>query len=135
MLKNEMPKADFIVTGSAPCDSSRIGYQMFEQLADCPVFRLDAPVEDSREAHLYYASEIRKLIGFLEEQTGTRLDPDRLREVCEESNRATDAFLGAVRAETRPALPPGGCGDSRRLYGDGHPARYAGAHRLSRVPA
>jgi benzoyl-CoA reductase/2-hydroxyglutaryl-CoA dehydratase subunit BcrC/BadD/HgdB len=93
MLANEMPRADFIVTGSAPCDSSRIGYQMFEQLADCPVFRLDAPVEDSREAHLYYASEIRKLIGFLEEQTGTRLDPDRLREVCEESNRATEAFL------------------------------------------
>ena len=103
MLKNEMPKADFIVTGSAPCDSSRIGYQMFEQLADCPVFRLDAPVEDSREAHLYYASEIRKLIGFLEEQTGTRLDPDRLREVCEESNRATEAFLELF--ELRRARP------------------------------
>jgi benzoyl-CoA reductase/2-hydroxyglutaryl-CoA dehydratase subunit BcrC/BadD/HgdB len=103
MLKNEMPKADFIVTGSAPCDSSRIGYQMFEQLADCPLFRLDAPVEDSREAHLYYASEIRKLIGFLEQQTGTRLDPDRLREVCEESNRATEAFLELF--ELRRARP------------------------------
>jgi benzoyl-CoA reductase/2-hydroxyglutaryl-CoA dehydratase subunit BcrC/BadD/HgdB len=76
---------------------------MFEQLADCPVFRLDAPVDDSREAHEYYASEIRKLIGFLEEQTGTRLDPDRLREVCEESNRATDAFLELF--ELRRARP------------------------------
>jgi benzoyl-CoA reductase/2-hydroxyglutaryl-CoA dehydratase subunit BcrC/BadD/HgdB len=103
MLKDEMPKADFMVTGSAPCDSSRIGYQMFEQLTDCPVFRLDAPVEDSREAHLYYASEIRKLIDFLEEQTGTRLDLDRLREVCEESNRATAAFLELF--ELRRARP------------------------------
>jgi hypothetical protein len=93
LLSNEMPKADFIVTASAPCDSSRIGYQMFEQLSDCPFYRLDAPVEDSREAHAYYASEIRKLIGFLEEQTGNRFDGDRLREVCEESNRATEALL------------------------------------------
>lgn len=93
LLNKEMPKADFIVTASAPCDSSRIGYQIFEQLADCPVYRLDAPVDDSPEAHAYYAGEIRKLIGFLEAQTGKRLDFDRLREVCEESNRTTEALL------------------------------------------
>ena len=74
-------------------DSSRIGYQMFEQLTDCPFYRLDAPVEDSREAYLYYAGELRRLIAFLEQQTGSRLDGDRLREVCEESNRASEALL------------------------------------------
>ena len=80
MLKNEMPKADFIVTGSAPCDSSRIGYQMFEHLADCAIYRLDAPLEDSPEAHQYYAGEIRKLIGFLEENDDVRaaVQGDRL---------------------------------------------------------
>lgn len=93
LLRNEMPQADFIVTASAPCDSSRVGYQMFEQLTDCPVYRLDAPVDDSPEAHAYYAGELRKLIGFLETQTGRRFDPDRLREVCEESNRTTAALL------------------------------------------
>ena len=93
LLSNEMPAADFIVTASAPCDSSRIGYQMFEQLSDRPVYRLDAPVDDSPEAHAYYAGEIRKLITFLETQTGNRFDSDRLREVCEESNRATEAQL------------------------------------------
>jgi benzoyl-CoA reductase/2-hydroxyglutaryl-CoA dehydratase subunit BcrC/BadD/HgdB len=93
LLSDEMPRADFMVTASAPCDSSRIGYQMFEQLTECPVYRLDAPADDSPEAHAYYAGEIRKLIGFLETQTGTRFDPDRLREVCEESNRATEALL------------------------------------------
>src|SRR5512140_3300174 len=93
LLSNEMPKADFMVTASAPCDSSRIGYQMFEQLTNYPVSRLGAPVDDSPEAHAYYAGEMRKLIGFLEEQTGTRFDIDRLREVCEESNRATAALL------------------------------------------
>jgi hypothetical protein len=108
LLRNEMPKADFVVTASAPCDSSRIGYQMFEQLSDCPFYRLDAPVEDSREAHAYYASEIRKLIGFLEEQTGNRFDGDRLREVCEESNRATEALLERFELKrARPCPHPG----------------------------
>ncbi len=35
LVRDELPRADFIVTASAPCDSSRIGYQMFEQLTDC----------------------------------------------------------------------------------------------------
>jgi benzoyl-CoA reductase/2-hydroxyglutaryl-CoA dehydratase subunit BcrC/BadD/HgdB len=108
LLENEMPEADFVVTSSAPCDSSRIGYQMFERIVDRPFFRLDAPVEDTHEAHLYYASEIRKLIGFLEEQTGTRFDADRLREVCEESNRATEAFLELFELKrARPCPHPG----------------------------
>jgi benzoyl-CoA reductase/2-hydroxyglutaryl-CoA dehydratase subunit BcrC/BadD/HgdB len=108
LLTKEMPKADFIVTASAPCDSSRIGYQMFEQLTECPVYRLDAPVDASREAHAYYANEIRKLIGFLEAQTGTRFDGDRLRQVCEESNRATAALLELLELRrARPCPHPG----------------------------
>ena len=108
LLEKQMPSADFIVTASAPCDSSRIGYQMFEQLSGCPVYRLDAPADDSPEAHAYYAGEIRKLIGFLEGQTGKRLDPDRLREVCEESNRATAALLELFELKrARPCPHPG----------------------------
>ncbi len=108
LLSDEMPRADFIVTASAPCDSSRIGYQIFEQLTDCPVYRLDAPVDDSPAAHAYYAGEIRKLVGFLEAQTGKRLDPDRLREVCEESNRATEALLELFELKrARPCPHPG----------------------------
>jgi len=103
LLRGEMPRADFIVTATAPCDSSRIGYQMFERHIDCPVLRLDAPFDDSPAAHAYYAKELRKLIAFLEEQTGQRFDPDRLREVCEESNRASEAVLDLF--ELRRARP------------------------------
>jgi benzoyl-CoA reductase subunit B len=116
LLKNQMPKADFIVTGSAPCDSSRIGYQMFEQMTDCPFYRLDAPAEDSPEAHRHFAGELRGLIGFLEKQTGTRFDADRLREVCEESNRATEVFLELY--EMRRVRPcPHGAAVTGSIYG------------------
>lgn len=63
LLSNEMPKADFMVTASAPCDSSRIGYQMFEPLTHCPVYRLDAPADDSPEAHAYSALETQTVRG------------------------------------------------------------------------
>ncbi len=113
LLRRELPEADFIVTASAPCDSSRIGYQMFERLVDAPVFRLDAPADDSPQAHAYYAAEIRKLIGFLEEQTGNRFDADRLREVCEESNRATEAVLEIFELRrARPCPHPGAVSNS-----------------------
>ena len=108
LLSDQMPKADFVVTASAPCDSSRIGYQMFEQLSDCPFYRLDAPMDDSPEAHSYYAGEIRKLIGFLEEQTGKRFDGDRLREVCEESNKATEALLELFELKRARPCPHSG---------------------------
>jgi hypothetical protein len=115
LMRDELPRADFIVTASAPCDSSRIGYQMFEQLTDVPVYRLDAPVDDSPEAHAYYASEIRKLIAFLETQTGTPFDGDRLREVCEESNRAMDAVVELLELRrARPCPHPGAV--SNALY-------------------
>jgi benzoyl-CoA reductase/2-hydroxyglutaryl-CoA dehydratase subunit BcrC/BadD/HgdB len=108
LVRHELPRADFIVTASAPCDSSRIGYQMFEQLTDVPFHRLDAPADDSPAAHAYYAGEIRKLITFLETQTGNRFDADRLREVCEESNRATEAVRDLIELRrARPCPHPG----------------------------
>jgi hypothetical protein len=63
LLSNEMPKADFMVTASGPCDSSRIGYQMFEPLTHCPVYRLDAPADDSPEAHAYSTLETQTVRG------------------------------------------------------------------------
>jgi len=141
LLRDEMPRADFIVTASAPCDSSRIGYQMFEQLTDCPIHRLDAPADDSPEAHAYYAGEIRKLIGFLEAQTGNRFDADRLREVCEESNRTTEALFDLLEARrARPCPQPGQVmdvvyGAMQNLLGEPALTRYAELLRDDAVAA
>ncbi|MBI5118690.1 2-hydroxyacyl-CoA dehydratase [Candidatus Poribacteria bacterium] len=88
ILQDEMPTPDLIVTTSAPCDSSRIGYQIMEKLFDAPVVRLDAPFTNDAGAMKYYADQIRSLIPTLEKLSGKRFDVDRLREVVEESNRA-----------------------------------------------
>ncbi len=91
ILTDEMPNPDLIVTTSAPCDSSRTGYQLMEKLFDAPTVKLDAPFSDDADAMKYYAQQIRDvLMPVLEEISGIKFDIDRLREIVEESNRATE---------------------------------------------
>ncbi len=90
ILNDEMPTPDLIVTTSAPCDSSRTGYPIMEKLIDAPVHKLDAPFSDDADAMKYYGEQIRDLIPVLENLSGNKFDIDRLREIIEESNRATE---------------------------------------------
>ncbi len=100
ILADEMPQPDFVITTSAPCDSSRTGYQLMEQLWEAPVYRLDAPFSDDSQAIKYYAGQIRELIPVLEKLSNRKFDIDRLREVVEESNRASE-YIGEWNALRR----------------------------------
>ncbi len=93
ILSDEIPQPDLIVTTSAPCDSSRIGYQVMEKLLDAPMYRLDAPFTNDADAFKYYAGQMRDFIPVLEELSGKKFDIDRLREIVEESNRALEYLL------------------------------------------
>jgi benzoyl-CoA reductase/2-hydroxyglutaryl-CoA dehydratase subunit BcrC/BadD/HgdB len=93
IMVDEIPQPDLIVTTSAPCDSSRIGYQVIEKLLDAPMHRLDAPFTNDADAFKYYAKQMRDFIPVLEELSGRKFDIDRLREIVEESNRALEYLL------------------------------------------
>ncbi len=93
ILSEEMPQPDLVITTSAPCDSSRTGYQLMEKLFDAPMYKLDAPFSDEPEAIGYYADQIRDMIPMLERFSGRKFDVDRLREIVEESNRAVEYIL------------------------------------------
>jgi benzoyl-CoA reductase subunit B len=93
ILQDEMPKPDMLITSSAPCDSSRIGYQLMEKLFDMDIHKLDAPSSNDAAAFKYYADQIRDLIPALEKLSGVKFDIDRLREVVDESNRAIEYIV------------------------------------------
>jgi len=108
ILSDEVPQPDLIVTTSAPCDSSRIGYQLMEKLFDAPMHKLDAPFTNDSDAFKYYAGQIRDLIPVLEKLSGNKFDIDRLREIVEESNRALEYILewdSLRRLKPSPASP------------------------------
>jgi benzoyl-CoA reductase/2-hydroxyglutaryl-CoA dehydratase subunit BcrC/BadD/HgdB len=85
-----MPVPSAVLGMLAPCDAAPMLSQMIEHdktWKDVPLYCCDPPYTADERAVQYYAKELREMASFLEEHTGRTLDMDRLREVCEESNR------------------------------------------------
>lgn len=78
------------------CDSSKASYAMMAHLLEVPHFALDVP--NTRTLHeertiQYIADELERMVDFLEEHTGKKLEDDKLREVMEYSNTAYEYNL------------------------------------------
>ena len=102
-----------------PCDASLAAHQLIatnEIWRHVPMFGCDPPYWDDDRSLDYYANETRQMISFLEEHTGRKLDMDRLREVCEESNKMYELWM--EYNELRRAVPcPHGFGVGLQAFG------------------
>ena len=88
-LAGHLPHPLAIVASNSPCDGGMASYSVLQQISGAPTFRLDLPYRYDEESAIdYYVGELKEMIAFLEEHTPGRLDWDRLKEVCEERNRA-----------------------------------------------
>jgi hypothetical protein len=82
-------RPDMIVCNSPGwCDSNANSYSFASAYMDIPFFQLNYPsaVSGSRSAE-YHRHDYRNLIAFLQEQTGNRLDHDKLGEIIDETIR------------------------------------------------
>lgn len=77
---------------NTPCDAQVLSTQVMQELAGKPFFAVDVPYYHNEETIRHVAAQLKELVPFLEEHTGRRMDYDRLREVCEISNRTTEAI-------------------------------------------
>lgn len=70
------------------CDTNANAFAFAAAFLDKPFFQLDFPpvLVEGRSAE-YHREDYKALVSFLEEQTGRRLDIDRLREVVQEVHR------------------------------------------------
>jgi len=83
-----LPRPDFLVTTTCACDTHLKWFQVASRTYRAPLFLLDVPYNagGGDSAHLdkehveFYASQLEELFGFLEAQTGTKFDMDKLRE-------------------------------------------------------
>jgi len=101
-----MPTPTMIIHKLEPCDAL-LGFheavRVHKEWRDIPYYSLDPPYWEDDRTLDYYAGEVKGVVSFLEEQTGKRLDIDRLREVIEESNKQYE--LWAEYNELRRAVP------------------------------
>jgi len=107
-LAGELPRPRAILTTNSPCDSAMAGYVPLEKILGVPVFRLDHPFETTERSVEYYTRGLKKMIAFLQETTGRKMDFDRLAEICEERNRASEYLLEFRELMRNRPAPLGG---------------------------
>jgi len=113
----DVPHPDMMIYSASPCDSMRTTYSSLAKYYDLPSFCLDAPYYRTERAYDYVAEEFKRLVTFLEEQTGKKLDMDKLREVMKNSNEAH--YWYNKLNEFRPLIP--NPFPSMELFMDGGP--------------
>ena len=118
IMLEKIPPPSMVVLPTFPCDNSKITYQTIGYLTGAPTYFLDCPYwMDEKEAMDYWTNQFRGLISFLEENTGKKMDYDRLTEVVEESNRCIDYWLEGVELLKLQPLPMNGPFTSGYLAG------------------
>jgi len=89
-----LDKPDLLVNGSlGSCDPNSKIFEYMSEKFDIPALYLDIPFYHDQRSLDYYTKGFRQVVEVLEELSGNKLDVDRLKEVCELSNRATELFL------------------------------------------
>ncbi|MEE4351736.1 MAG: 2-hydroxyacyl-CoA dehydratase family protein [Desulfatiglans sp.] len=83
----------FLAGAQNPCDSAITAYSNLAYCDGIPSFFLDIPYIANDRAYKYVGKQFEAMVAFVEEQTGQRLDMDRLREVIRHSNKAQQYFL------------------------------------------
>jgi len=85
---------DLLLNGAlGGCDPNTKIFEYMAEKWDIPILFLDVPFYHDQRSHNYYAEEFKEVVNAVTEMTGTKLDEDRLREVCELSNKAREIAL------------------------------------------
>lgn len=85
-----VPTPTAIIAMLEPCDAQSALHEAWknsEAWKDLPTFALDPAYGNGDEDYTYFAGELKRMISFLEEHVGRKMDYNKLREVIEETNR------------------------------------------------
>jgi benzoyl-CoA reductase/2-hydroxyglutaryl-CoA dehydratase subunit BcrC/BadD/HgdB len=85
------------------CDNTAKSGELLMSINGCPGFYLDHPFQQSEDERKYLVGELESMIRFLEEQSGQRMDWDRLAETVGVMERQIQLFRDIC--ELRKAVP------------------------------
>jgi len=103
VVQNSLPRPNFIVWTSQVCDNTSKSGDAILDLYEIPGIFLDRPYRYTEREVAYFTKELRRLVNFMEEQTGRKMDYDRLKEVVTRSQRLIELYREI--AELRKNIP------------------------------
>jgi benzoyl-CoA reductase/2-hydroxyglutaryl-CoA dehydratase subunit BcrC/BadD/HgdB len=112
-----MPKPDILISSGFTCGIHVPWWELMEKHYKVPHFIFDGPVlaaDPTPRDIEFFISETKRMISFLEKQTGKSLDPDRLKNAVEQSGIASDYFAKII--DLRKSIP--NPISSRQIVGD-----------------
>ena len=99
------PKTDFMLYATSSCDNVK-AYHTLGRRYGIPSFGMERPyLPYTPKALEHWKNEHKRLIAFLEEKTGTKLDYDRLKETVRLSYRLTELSLEIDRLARHVPCP------------------------------
>ncbi len=87
---NLLPKPRCIVYTNLVCDANLVTFRYLAERFQVPSFFLDVPMQQNEANVRYVADQLRELAGFLEQQTGTAVEEEQLKERLHRSSRTLD---------------------------------------------
>ena len=89
-LAHLAPSPTFILSTATTCDQTLKLYEVLSSYYKVPAFMVDSPFTTDERAIEYAKKEVRSLIKFVEEQSGKKMDYDKLKVVLQMSKQATE---------------------------------------------
>jgi len=98
-----LPRPDVMLWSNMICDNTAKSGELLMEINNCPGFFIDHPFQHSEEEKKYLVGELSSLIRFLEEQSGHKMDWDRLSEIVALMDKQIELFREIC--ELRKAVP------------------------------
>jgi benzoyl-CoA reductase/2-hydroxyglutaryl-CoA dehydratase subunit BcrC/BadD/HgdB len=76
-----LPRPNVMLWSNLICDNTAKSGELVMKLNDCPGFFLDRPFQKTKDEMDYLVGEIKEMINFLEQQSGKKMNWDRLSEI------------------------------------------------------
>jgi benzoyl-CoA reductase/2-hydroxyglutaryl-CoA dehydratase subunit BcrC/BadD/HgdB len=103
-----MPRPDVVLWSSLMCDNTAKSGELLMEMNHCPGFFLDFPFEPSGEEVKYLSEELQEMIKFLEEQSGHKMNWDKLSEIVSRMNTQIELTrdINELRKSVPSPFPP-----------------------------
>ena len=87
-----LPRPDVMLWSNLVCDNTAKSGELLMEINRCPGFFIDHPFHNSEEEMTYLVEELGDMVRFLEENSGRKMDWDRLSEVVEETDKQIELY-------------------------------------------
>ncbi len=108
LLYGDWPKPDLILSGAPGfCDVNSKLLEYTARTLDVPLLHVDMSAYHDDRAMAYYRHSFRDVIARLEEFTGEKLDPEKLRNAVENSNKVIELYneISGLQAAVPSPIP------------------------------